>query len=68
MLGRFGGPVENFMPGKEHNSMKVKSQFNLSFCLEDGVQDTIFVSGLPDDVNEGDLESHFGSIGVIKVR
>jgi RNA recognition motif-containing protein len=30
--------------------------------------DTIFVSGLPDDILEDGLVQHFGSIGVIKVR
>lgn len=30
-------------------------------------QDTIFVQGLPDDVNEDAIAQHFGSIGVIKV-
>lgn len=29
--------------------------------------DTIFVSGLPDDIDEDGLVQHFGSIGVIKV-
>lgn len=30
--------------------------------------DTIFVSGLPEDIVEDGLVQHFGSIGVIKVR
>ena len=30
-------------------------------------QDTVFVTGLPEDVNEDSLAGHFGSIGVIKV-
>ncbi|UYV68396.1 FUS [Cordylochernes scorpioides] len=30
-------------------------------------KDTIFVSGLPEDVGETDLAEHFGSIGVIKI-
>ena len=29
--------------------------------------DTIFVSGLPDDVDENELARFFGSIGIIKV-
>lgn len=29
--------------------------------------DTIFVSGLPEDIDEDGLVQHFGSIGVIKV-
>jgi RNA recognition motif-containing protein len=33
----------------------------------DSNQDTVFISGLPDDVSEDQLVSHFGSIGVIKV-
>ena len=31
-------------------------------------EDTIFVSGMPDNVTEDDVKAHFGSIGVIKVR
>lgn len=31
-------------------------------------EDTIFVSGMPDDASEDDVKDHFGSIGVIKVR
>lgn len=29
--------------------------------------DTVFVSGLPDDVEEGQLADFFGAIGIIKV-
>ena len=30
-------------------------------------EDTIFVSGMPDQANEDDIKDHFGSIGIIKV-
>ncbi len=29
--------------------------------------DQIYVSGLPKDVTEEDIEAHFGSIGVLKI-
>lgn len=38
----------------------------LDFSGEE-IQDTVFVSGLPEGVNEGDLSSYFGAIGIIKV-
>jgi len=28
--------------------------------------DTVFVSGMPTDVSEDDIERHFGAIGIIK--
>ncbi len=34
---------------------------------DDPMQDTIFISGLPDDVSEEELAVHFGMIGVVKV-
>ena len=36
--------------------------------LDEQQTDTIFVSGLPDDVEEMELSRFFGSIGIIKVR
>lgn len=30
-------------------------------------EDTIFVSGMTTNTSEGDIEQHFGSIGIIKV-
>lgn len=30
-------------------------------------EDTIFVSGMSTNTSEGDIEQHFGSIGIIKV-
>ncbi|CAG2182695.1 unnamed protein product, partial [Oppiella nova] len=30
-------------------------------------QDTVFISGLPDDINDEQLASHYGSIGMIKI-
>lgn len=32
------------------------------------MEDSVFVSGLPDNVTESEIETFFGSIGVIKVR
>jgi len=40
---------------------------SLILILIDSNQDTVFISGLPDDISEDQLVSHFGSIGVIKV-
>jgi RNA-binding protein FUS len=37
------------------------------FGHQDSNQDTVFISGLPDDISEDQLVSHFGSIGVIKI-
>lgn len=30
-------------------------------------EDTVFVSGMSSDINEADIEEHFGAIGIIKV-
>lgn len=30
--------------------------------------DTIFVSGMNPEINEDDIEQHFGAIGIIKVK
>ncbi len=32
------------------------------------MEDSVFVSGLPDTVTESEIETFFGSIGVIKVK
>ncbi len=32
------------------------------------MEDSVFVSGLPDSVTESEIETFFGSIGVIKVN
>ncbi|CAG2121662.1 unnamed protein product, partial [Medioppia subpectinata] len=34
---------------------------------QDMNQDTVFISGLPDDISEDQLASHYGSIGMIKI-
>lgn len=31
-------------------------------------EDTIFVSGMPDNATEDDIKDHFGAIGIIKVN
>lgn len=36
--------------------------------LGEEIQDTVFVSGLPEGVSEDELGSYFGAIGIIKVR
>jgi RNA-binding protein len=45
------------------------SIFLIYFCLliTEEVQDTVFVSGLPEDATEAQIAEYFGSIGVIKV-
>lgn len=38
-----------------------------SHLVPEQQQDTVFVSGLPDDVTEEEIASHFGAIGLIKI-
>lgn len=39
---------------------------NVPFLGEE-IQDTVFISGLPENVSEDELSNYFGAIGIIKV-